>query len=357
MQGFGSNQVTINIATSTIVKVLGFLVGLALIINAQRIIALVFISALMALAFAPTVRTIQRKWRFPRPLAVATIFVGLLLVGAGTILLLAGPLGSEVQHLSTNFTGYWQEASDRVAGWREYSALLGDREAVDRALSSVGTALQSAAGNIVAYLVGLLGGLLSLIMVGVLTFYLLLQEDAIRSAVIALSPPSAHDRVSGLIERLEFRLSSWLRGMVILCLVVGGLSLVGLSLLGVKYAVVLAIVAGVSELIPYVGPVLGAIPAIFLTLVTDTPAKAVAVIVLYWLIQQLENHLIVPKVMQHTVGLNPIVIIISVLLGAQLAGFAGVLVAVPTAAAVSVLLADWQSRRGVPPPPPTPPAS
>ncbi len=352
MQFPGTGQtVTINVATATLVKVFGFLVALALIVRAQRILALIFIAVLLALAFAPAVRTIQRRWRFPRPLAVAAIFVGLLVVAAGTLALLAGPLTSEVRHLASNFSDYWRGASDRLVGWRDYSAVLGDREAVDRAIASVGTTLQAAAGNVAAFLVGLLGGMLSLIVVAVLTFYLLLQEDAIRGAVVALCPPRAQGRLASLIEQLEQRLSSWLRGMAILGLVVGGLSLAGLWLLGIKYAVVLAIVAGVAELIPYVGPVLGAVPAIFLTLMTDSPAKAVAVVVLYWLIQQLENHLIVPKVMQHTVGLNPVVIIVSVLLGAQLAGFAGVLVAVPTAAAVSVLLADWQSRRagGVPP--------
>ena len=185
----------------------------------------------------------------------------------------------------------------------------------------------------------LFGNLVSFIIVLVLTFYLLVQEGAIKRTVLLFTPPSSRGYLSDLIDRMQLRLGHWLRGVLLLGLIVGGLTLVGLRILNVRYFLVLALVAGILELIPYVGPALAAIPAVFFG-ATESLWKGVAVLILYWLIQQLENHLIVPKVMAKAVGLNPLVVIVVILVGAKLAGFVGVLVAVPTTAALSVWLKD-----------------
>ena len=185
----------------------------------------------------------------------------------------------------------------------------------------------------------LFGNLVSFIIVLVLTFYLLVQEGAIKRTVLLFTPPSSQGYLSDLIDRMQLRLGHWLRGVLLLGLIVGGLTLVGLRILNVRYFLVLALVAGILELIPYVGPALAAIPAVFFG-ATESLWKGVAVLILYWLIQQLENHLIVPKVMAKAVGLNPLVVIVVILVGAKLAGFVGVLVAVPTTAALSVWLKD-----------------
>ena len=127
----------------------------------------------------------------------------------------------------------------------------------------------------------------------------------------------------------------WLRGQLILVLIIGALSFIGLTILQVKYALVLAMIAGISELIPYVGPIIGAIPAVFLAS-SQSLFKAGLVIILYVVIQQLENQIIVPKVMQRSVGLSPLVIIIVMLIGARLAGVVGLLLAVPTATIATI---------------------
>jgi predicted PurR-regulated permease PerM len=114
---------------------------------------------------------------------------------------------------------------------------------------------------------------------------------------------------------------------------------VALSILGVKYALVLALVAGVAESIPYLGPVFSAIPAVFIAL-TQSPLKALLVLIMYWVIQLTENHVLVPKVMQKVTGLHPIVSIFSLLIGAKLAGLIGALLAIPVATAVSIVIGD-----------------
>ncbi|MBU4332000.1 AI-2E family transporter, partial [Patescibacteria group bacterium] len=143
---------------------------------------------------------------------------------------------------------------------------------------------------------------------------------------------------------MQKKIGSWLRGQVILMIIIGILSYIGLLILGVRYALLLALFAGLMEIIPYIGPIFGAVPAVFIAL-TQSPIKGLLVIVLYLIIQQLENNLIVPKIMKRAVGLNPIVVILVILIGGKIAGIVGALIAVPVATAFSVMLKDFLDLR------------
>jgi predicted PurR-regulated permease PerM len=146
-----------------------------------------------------------------------------------------------------------------------------------------------------------------------------------------------------LWTKIQNRLGNWLRGQLILSLVIFTLTYIGLSILQIKYALVLAMLAGSFELIPYVGPILSSVPAIFLAFV-QAPYLALFVILLYFIVQQLENSLIVPKVMGRVTGLNPIVVLIAVLIGAKIGGIVGTLMAVPVATALSTFLYDFNNH-------------
>jgi len=122
------------------------------------------------------------------------------------------------------------------------------------------------------------------------------------------------------------------------------LTYVVLLLLGVKFALVLALIAGILELIPFVGPIISAVPAIIIAF-SQSPLLAVLVVILYFVVQQLENNILVPKIMQKAVGLNPIITIVVILIGAKLSGIMGAILAVPVATVVSMLLSDWQESR------------
>ena len=153
-----------------------------------------------------------------------------------------------------------------------------------------------------------------------------------------------HPYLFRLITRIQHKLGLWLKGQLILSLIIFGLVFIGLSIIGVEYALLLAFVAGVFEIIPFLGPTLAAIPAAFFGF-TQSPVLGLLVIALYVLIQQLENHVIVPKVMSKSVGLNPLIVIVAFLVGAKIGGFIGVLLAVPVATAISVFLSDFFEKR------------
>lgn len=146
------------------------------------------------------------------------------------------------------------------------------------------------------------------------------------------------------INQVQTKLGMWLRGQLILSLIIFALTYLGLTILRVEYALVLALFAGLAEFVPYIGPIISAVPAVFLTF-ADSPIKALIVIVLYIVIQQLENQIIVPKVMQKSVGLNPLVVIVVMLVGAKIAGMAGLILAVPTATIIKIFLGDFFEDR------------
>jgi predicted PurR-regulated permease PerM len=147
-----------------------------------------------------------------------------------------------------------------------------------------------------------------------------------------------------LVNRMQDKIGLWLRGQIILSVIIFLLTYLGLSILGVKYALVLALVAGLTEFVPYLGPILAAIPAVFFAFTQD-PMLAVFVIVLYYIIQLFENNFIVPQLMQKVVGLNPVVSIVVLLIGFKVGGIIGVILAIPVATAIGVFAKDIFQKR------------
>jgi len=333
-------NVTINISIASILRVIGFFLLLWFLYIIKDILVAIFVAMLLATALGPIVGSMQKRG-IPRPLAVVVIYLVLLSVLGGIVALLIPPLTEQIQQAAKNFPMLWERfiqlfSSENV---RVYSERLEVKESIGNALESLQSMFGQSASSVYSFASTIFGNIVSVILVFVLTFYFIIEEGAIKKGFRAFTPPKYQPYLNDLITRMQDRIGRWLRGMMILVLIVGGMTLVGLRILDVKYFLLLAIIAGMFELIPYLGPILAAIPAAFIAF-ADSPMKGLAVIILYWLIQQTENHFIVPKVMQRVIGLNPIVVIIVILIGARLAGFVGIVVAVPTAAALSVIIKD-----------------
>jgi predicted PurR-regulated permease PerM len=147
-----------------------------------------------------------------------------------------------------------------------------------------------------------------------------------------------------LVNRMQGKIGLWIRGQLILSLIIFSLTFLGLSILGVNYALVLALIAGLTEFVPYLGPTIAAIPAIFLAF-TQSPMLALFVLALYYIIQMVENHIIVPKLMQKVVGLNPVISIMVLLVGFKLAGILGAILAIPVVTIASVFLKDLFEKK------------
>jgi len=179
----------------------------------------------------------------------------------------------------------------------------------------------SLTGNVV-------GRIASVVFVFILSFYLAIEEKGVKKFIRAVTPISKENYAIKLWERGQKRLSRWLGAQLLLGLIVGSMTFIGLKIIGVPYALGLSILAGILELVPTVGPILAAIPAIAIAFI-KSPVIALITLALYIVVQQLENNLLVPKIMQKTVGLNPVITILALLIGVKLAGITGMVLAIP----------------------------
>ena len=337
-------NVTINISTSAVLKVLFILAAVAVLYLLRDVVLILLVAVVLATALNPWVGALQRR-KVPR--IVATIFIYLVFLGSFVviIILLIPPIAKEVSDISSNFPSYYNRIINDFQRFREFSVQQNILKSLETGLKSLQTNLgQTTAGAFTA-LVSVFGGFFSFIVILVITFYALLEENALKQFIRSVTPGKYQPYIFQLMNRAQERLRLWLKGQLILCLIIGVLAYLGLLIFGVKYSLVLGMWAGLTEFIPYLGPFLGAIPAVFIALTTGSFLKGLLVVIWYLVIQQLENHLIVPKVMQKTVGLNPLVVIIVMLIGAKLAGIAGILLAIPLTLIIKVFAEDFFSLK------------
>jgi len=322
----GGNAVTVS--TWAIVKIVLVLLGLALAWVLKDVLAMLFVALLLAALIDPFADWFDRR-HIPRGAAVLIIYLCLILVLGLVFVVLIPPLVEQATQLIQTF-GYGGQLSEFLKDARELSSGVGLPQA-----GSIVEALQGFSSTITSFI----GGVGTIAVVLVLTFYMVVEEEAVSRAFRSVAPQEYQPYLSQLFGRMRAKIGSWLRGQIILGVVVGTLTFVGLAIFDVRYALVLALIAGVFEIIPYVGPILAAIPAVIFTFI-DSPTKGLAVIILYFVIQQVENNILVPRVMQKIAGLNPIVSIVALIIGLKLGGVVGAIFAIPVAMMISVVLQD-----------------
>jgi predicted PurR-regulated permease PerM len=338
-----NKKITIEVSSLTIFKIV--IVGLLLAVAyyLRDILMLVFISLILASAIDPWVDFMQKK-RIPRILGITFIYIIALAALFSSSYLLIGPISNEIKSLSADFPGYWEKAS---AGWQQLE-LFSKNHGLDTNIQNVLTTAQEAltlmATNFFGGIFSFFGDIFSILVVLVMTFYLALYDTSMKKSLRLVLPAKYQPYFMHLINRMQEKIGLWLRGQLLLSLIIFILSLIGLLLLGVKYAWVLALFAGITEIIPYLGPFIGAIPAVFIAF-TFSPALGLAVLVLYFIIQESENYIIVPQVMKRAVGLNPVIVITAMMIGMQIAGLIGIIIAIPVTTALGVLIDDLLSHK------------
>ncbi len=336
--------INVNISSLTIVKILiiGMLIWFLYLV--RDVVLILLVAIILASAFNPWVNWLQAR-KIPRVLGVFIIYLAVFGVISLSIGLLIPPLAEQIQQISHNFPQYYQRITTDFQNFKDFSISGGLLGNINKTLESFQVNIANTTSGFFSSVISVFGGFFAFIGVVVITFYMLVEENAIKRFVRAIAPENYQPYLILLSNKIQDKISEWLKGQLILLLIIGAMSYVGLLILGVDYALVLALWAGLTEFIPFLGPFLGAIPAVFIAF-TISPLKALLVIGLYILIQQLENHFIVPRVMSKAVGLNPLIIIIIMLVGAKLAGIIGIILAVPVALMVEVFVRDFFQKRG-----------
>jgi predicted PurR-regulated permease PerM len=303
----------------------------------------IYISLLVAIGLSPLVLALEqhrpRRQRLPRWAAILIIYS--VIVGAVVAIgaAIVPPLIEQAREL-------WAELPTllhRAQQWLIQRGWLIRELTVQEAVQQTPVGGSDAFGTVFAAVWGLVGGIFGVITILILTFYLLVDLDALRRFFIRLFPRESRSRADDATRRVTDKVSAWLGGQLLLGAIIGSSAAVGLWLMGVPYFYVLALLAAVGELIPVIGPILSAIPALLVAL-TVSPTLALGVLVFFIVQQQIENHLLVPKVMARQVGISPVVVISALLIGGSLLGIVGAILAVPTAAILQVLFEEVVSN-------------
>jgi predicted PurR-regulated permease PerM len=312
----------------------------------RTVLLLIYVSGLLAIGFSPIVRLIERQKmlpigprRFPRWLAILILYV--IIIGTVTAIgfLVFPPLVTQAQQL-------WGEIPvmfERTQDWLMAKGLLSEhltwRQAVQRADVGGG---ERAVGTVFSAITGVVGGILGLFTILILTFYFLVEAGRLREVMLDLFARRNRARVDAAARKITVKVSAWLGGQLVLALIIGVTSAIGLWAMSIPFFYVLALIAGVGEMIPVVGPILSAIPAVAVA-ATVSYQKVLLVILFFVIQQQIENHVLVPKIMERQVGVSAVTVILALLIGGNLLGIPGAILAVPTAAILQVLVTEWRA--------------
>jgi len=242
--------------------------------------------------------------------------------------------------LIKNLSGYLKDFVGKISYLRETEwakNLIGEG---DTGLSTLQASVPKALTGVFETVTGFFGGIVTLVLILVLTFYMVVEEGALKKFFRDISPASYQSHLVGLVTRAQNKIGLWLRGVLTIGIILGILAYVGLTVLGVRYALLLAILVVIMEFVPYIGPPVSAIPAVFLGF-AQNPITGIFVLALYIILQQMEHAILTPKIMKTVVGLNPIISILSMGVGFTVAGILGALLAIPTATAASVFVSDF----------------
>ena len=302
----------------------------------------IYVSALFATGLAPLVNAIerQRAWgigkrRLPRPVAILVIYATVIGTLTGLGFAVFPPMVRQSQEFWKRLPQYVDDAQARLASWGLISPDASFKELLQGAPAGSGDVVT----GVIGALWGFVGGIFGIVSILLLTFYLLVESRQVYDAFVRLFPRRNRNRVGNVSALVTEKISAWLGGQMLLGLIIGAISAIGFFFMGVPYFFVLAVIAGIGEMIPMVGPLLSAIPAVLVAL-TVSPGLALGVAGFCLAVQLIENNVLVPKVMGETVGLSAVTVIASLLIGSELLGFVGALLAVPTAAIIQVLFEE-----------------
>lgn len=309
----------IDISSKTVVFIAAFGILLWIVFHILDIILLFFVAFIFMSALNPLVERL-RGWRIPRILAILLVFFLTLIVIISLFTIGLGPLVSQTSKLV-------QKLAETINSLLQTNVI--DQRVIQQELSRYSSQL-------VSFTVDLFKNLLSWVSILVVTIYMLFDRDEMENYVTSFFG-ERQDKIKRLLRKIEDKLGSWLHGQLFLSAVVGTLVYIGLIILGVEYALSLAIIAALLEVVPIIGPIIAAIPAVLLGL-TVSPLFAILIAGLYLAVQQIENQIIVPQVMKRAVGLNPLLVILAVSIGGRLLGIAGALLAVPIAVVIQLIL-------------------
>ncbi|MEA2112616.1 MAG: AI-2E family transporter [Patescibacteria group bacterium] len=345
-----AKDISININSGTIIRTILFLLLLVFLYYFRDLVLIILTAIVIASSVEPLAKWFIKR-KIPRVLAVILVYLGAAGIFVGIFVTFLPLIIEETSNLSEAIPQYveavnfWPSINDSgfLSGQTVQNITSGF--SVNEILSGLKSTVNHTFNGFWQTVSSIFGGLLSFILIIVFSFYFAVQEYGIANFLKIVTPLKHEKYVIDLWKRSQLKIGRWMQGQLLLALFIGILVYLGLMILGVKYALLLAILAALAELIPLFGPILAAIPAILIGFMDGGTSLGFMVVGLYVIIQQFENHLIYPLVVKKVVGVPPLMVIIALLVGAKLAGFLGIIIAVPIAAVLMEFANDMEKQK------------
>jgi len=316
----------VEISHKTVIFSVFFLLFLWFLYFIRDIILELFVALLLTTILQPLVDKLS-KIRIPRGISVILSYLLVFGIFGGIIALIVPPLVEQTANFVAALPGYLSN----IGVARNIS-----QDVVNEFLVRLG----SLPGEVIKFTFSVFSNLLAVLTVLVFAFYMLLAREKLEDSLGFFFGEEKKRDIGKLIDTLEKRLGGWARGELSLMFLVGLATFIGLSLIGIPFALPLSILAGILEIIPYLGPVIAAIPSVLIGF-GISPLAGFGVAVLAFLIQQLENYILVPKVMEKSVGVSPIITLVALAIGARIAGVTGMIISIPSVITLQVLVKEY----------------
>lgn len=328
----------VEVGTKVLIRAALLLVMAYLLYLIRDVVILVLLAVLTAAALVPAIGKLQ-KFGLSRTAAVIISYALLFFVGVILLSVFLPLFFSEIKQFLQNWPEYTKRLDTFMSGIETYSQSIGIEFSKDEFSQNIESNIALWFSQIFSTTINLFQGFIHFIGYFFLALYLSLEEKGIEKFFLLLTPKHYHAQSLSIASRMQGKVSQWIFGQMLLMLIAFGIYYIGLSLLGVPYALAIAFFGGFMEILPYVGPVLAAVPAIVIGLLSS-PILGASALAFYIIAHQVEAHIVAPQVMKHSAGLNPVALIIAILVGLELGGALGIILAVPITMILSVFVED-----------------
>ena len=335
----GGSKTIIEISPKTIFWALGVGVLAVLIYMVRDIIAVLIFAIIISSALEPILRYAQSK-KIPRLLSLIVIYLLFFIFFAALLYIFLPLLLDQLRDFSQNYPTYFGKIEEAAGVITFLPGLSGNIHELFGQLTEQIPSFTS----LISYISAIFGGILSFVVVLVVSFYLSFSRNALDNFLRAILPPQFEVYIHGLWVRAQYKMGRWLQAQILLSFIMALIVGIGLWILGIKYAFLIAVIVGILEIVPYVGPIVAGGLATLLAL-SQSAVLGLWTLIFFIAAQQLENHVLVPLLIKKLVGLNPVAVILAILVGAKLGGILGILLAVPIAAVIDEFFDDLAKRR------------
>ena len=337
--GGDSSPAHSQLLTGTVLTGIFLIAAVVVLYFLRSVVAIVLLAMLLAFLVDP-IATKLSQYKIPRWISVLLVYLAFLLVAVGSLILIVPTLVDQTTQVLTDYAPLIEQASGGAIDVTGFlSGAIFDQDFNSLVASIRDAGITDFLPQLVTVIADVFGGAITGLLILILAFYLVVEEKKLLEGLESVLPKKYKVFTEDLLPKLRYKVGRWVRGQLLIMFLIFLMVYIVLSIIGVPYALVLALAAGLLEIIPFIGPTLSVVPAMIIA-VPISPLSPILVMVFYFIIQQIEAEFLTPKIMQKAIGLNPVIVIIAVLVGFEVGSVLGAMLAIPFTMILAVFLRE-----------------